>query len=408
MGHYYAGSSATFQVTIQPSQLGLLTNTVTVVAANTVAASSNTATIAISAQVAPVSLLNFSPSLITFDETRNRLFFADQAGIWSIDPETSVMNGPSAFPDQSFGGIAALESSQGALYAFRALQFSRGQFVRIDPDTLAISNWFTGGFTLYDFKISPVDTNVVFISDERASAIAKDSVGLPNYLTYKTHGQFSPDGTKFYVVNPENCELQIFSVSNAGLILAGTQTTGSCSDFKQAGGLLYYDTGMIYDPLAGHKSTNSLTLPTGSSVVPRDDATLDMVTKRNGVWLALRLASDTHQELRRVYLDNVPGLPGRVIAAGDNRIALLTAVGGIYLIDFSPDFLDGQISLLDQTATVTFSTNPGHTYRLERTDHLAGTWSAIGADFAADTSTHELKVSVGQSGSAFFRLIQMQ
>jgi hypothetical protein len=405
------GSTATFSVTVQPGQLGVLTNTVYATAANAPSPTTNAAVRPINAQTGPITLLNFSPSKLTFDPTLNRLFFLENYRVWSVDPDALLLNGPGAFVDETLDTVSVLESSQGALVGFGGgkSSFNGGELFRIDPQTLTISNWFIGPFRQpNDLKISPVDTNLVFLSDERGSAIYRNGLNFPNYITYQTHGFFSPDGTKLYAVNPANCELEIFSLTGAGLILQGTQVTGSCADFKQTGGLLYNDSGMIYDPVAGHKTTNSVTLPAGSSVVLRDDGTLDIVTKTNGVWIARRVASGTHQELRRVYLDDVPGLPGEATAAGDHRIALRTAVGGIYLIDFGSGSLYGRISLTNQTATISFDTNPGHTYRLERTDRLGGTWTPVGSNFVADAGTHDLTVPIDQASTAFFRMVQVQ
>jgi hypothetical protein len=405
------GSAATFSVTVQPGQLGVLTNTVYATAANVPSPTTNPAVTPISAQTGPITLLNFSPSKLTYDPTLNRLFFLENYRLWSVDPDASLLNGPGSFADETLDTISALESSKGALVGFGGGQssFNGGELFRIDPQTLTISNWFIGPFrSPNDLKISPVDTNLVFLSDERGSAIYRNGLNFPNYITYQTHGFFSPDGTKLYTVNPANCELETFSVTGAGLILQGTQVTGSCADFKQTGGFLYNDLGTIYDPVAGHKTTNSVSLPGGSSVVLRDGGTLDIVTKTNGVWIARRVASGTHQELRRVYLDNIPGLPGEATAAGDHRIALRTAVGGIYLIDFASDVLVGRISLTNETATISFDTNAGHTYRLERTDRLGGAWTPAGSNFVADAGTHDLTVPTDQASTAFFRMVQVQ
>jgi hypothetical protein len=87
---------------------------------------------------------------------------------------------------------------------------------------------------------------LLFFSEEIRSALVRGT-STADALPFSTRAEFSPDGAKLYVIDQAACDLLTYDVTGFRSNLAKTQATGSCGDFKQVGGLLYFDSGVIYD-----------------------------------------------------------------------------------------------------------------------------------------------------------------
>jgi hypothetical protein len=193
-----------------------------------------------------------------------------------------------------------------------------------------------------------------------------------------------------------------------GLTLLQSFGAAGCSDFKAANGFLYFNTGAIIDAASGLKLTNSPALSAPSFVLPRTNAVLDVLTRENGIWSVRRLNSQTFQELRRIPVDQIDGSPTQLVSAGESRVAFRTSGLGLYIVDLDPNLLGARIILgSNNSAMVIFDTVPGQRYRVEQLDNIGqGAWTPLGPTFVADGITHSENISLDQTKTDFFRLVQ--
>jgi len=414
-----AGSSVTFRVSVLPTETGTLTNSVDVTADNdtNVANNHSVSTCSISAPNALVTSLDFIPKALAYNAANGQVYFLENLGarrtytpfgvsgslVWSVNPETLKLAGGAQTAIGLVGNDLLDSSPSGSVDVA-----GDAVLVPINPSSLESQTPVTIGRVLYDLAVSPADANLVFISDESGSRLYRNGAPLPNGLEYHARAEFSNDGTILYAVNQETCSLSTYNVSPDGLTLRQALGVIGCSDFKTAHGFLYLNSGAIVDATTGAKLTNSLSLSAPSFVLPRTNDVLDVVTRQNGIWSVRRLNSQTLQEIRRITLDEIDGSPVQIAAAGANRIAIRTSGFGLYLVNLDPGLLSGRITVgNNNSATLTFDTVPGQQYRVERLDNIGqGTWTPLGPNFVADGITHDENISLEQTRSAFFRLVQ--
>jgi hypothetical protein len=267
---------------------------------------------------------------------------------------------------------------------------------------------------LIDLLVSPADTHLVAEVNATGTELIRDGVILPKTTGATGPAQFSSDGSKLYLINAADCVLNIFNVDQNGLTLAETRTNSSCSTFTEADGLLYFDGGTIYDPVADKRTSVGLSPPV--LMLARGSAVLDTLSRSNGLWTVRRLSGPDHRIVRALPLTMLAPSDGifQFTPAGPDRVAILAGTDPVnfpgyrlYIVNLgAPSELTLSISQQDPTTlTLHFDSANGASYRLEtKSDLLASNWTIVQDNIPGTGSAIEMPISFQPQRSAFFRV----
>jgi hypothetical protein len=402
LGTIGPGQGLSYSLSVRPGATGPFTNTILLTTTNTEPAQTlSTQIVNVFLPPGPVlTIRDISARDVAYDAVSGKLFVASAQGIRVIDPQA-----PAILPDLSASPARLVETpaSGGALF----VQFSDlGQITRID---LADSSMFGfGAFTLIDLVAAPNDTHLIAEVRPTSTQIIRDFVTLANITTATGPAQFSSDGTKFYLVNAANCVLNVFNINQNGLILAQTRTNASCSAFTEADGLLYFDGGVIYDPVADKRST--IGIPPPVLMLARGNQILDTLSRSNGIWTLRRLAGADHHLVRSLPLTMLGPSDGISLfkPAGADRVAM-TSGSTLYIIDLAaPSQLSLTASLKDPaTLTVRFDSTLGAIYRIETASTLgASTWTMLQDNIVGTGGIIETPIPLQPQQKAFVRAVR--
>jgi hypothetical protein len=338
-----------------------------------------------------------------FDSVSRRLFLYDGANIWGID-----IDGPEIFGPTSFGAaagnaqLAAAEDGQ-TLYA----AFDNGALVRLDERSLRVITNRTVHVprVTYDVKVSPTDPALVAISLGQGTFLYRNGTSLsPGSGGYGTIA-FSADGTRLYLANQADCTLDILQVSDSGLLPLAVKTNASCSSFELANGLLYFDSGLIYDPAKGEKASQVRISSVPSLVAPDSNGTINLLTRSNGFWVINRLSGDNLQITNGLTLGALTPSPFDLMALDPNDLAVRTS-DTFLLINAASRQVRLQTVLQSRNVVLRFTSIPGMHYRLERTESLSpAQWSTV-TDLNDSSGAIQFTVTPNTTND-FFRVITL-
>ena len=369
------GASVEFSIQVIPLELGSVRSEGNVVANNDLNPANNIAqtSASILRPADQVTEMMFAASDLAWNSLHRKLYFATGGGVMAYDLITSQILGSGHY----FPRIETAPTD-GTVYGVNRF----GTLHRIDPFTFEPTGIFTVGQTVFDIAVSPTNSNLYAVSDQFGTSLVTANGRLGNLIPEQGNAEFSADGTELYFVDSGVCALSVFSVGPDGLTLQRSANFISCSGFTVANGLLYFDSGGVYDPLTLQKRTNSLSLPPPTFVIPRPNGTRDLLNRTNGVWTLRRLHDETLATLASVQIPPFAGTPFEMVPAGPNRVAVRTSSSdaSVYIIAFeSPPALAPQLTASSNgSGTLAFHSIVGTTYRIESSPTLgAPIWTMV-------------------------------
>jgi uncharacterized repeat protein (TIGR01451 family) len=360
------GTVVGFQSTVTPKFTGNFESQVSVSTSNDPSPADNQSTLSIPVYVQTNGLSEIPLKTIdaAFDLASHRLFVYDGANIIPI-----FVEGPEILDPIAVGaGVAKIAIAPGAglLYA----TFDTGALTTIDTHTLAVSS---GGAyapdVTFDMAVSPTNAHLVAISRASGTSLYKNGQGLPIRAASYGSIAFSADGSQLYLSNEEDCSLDVLRVSDAGLGFQVTRTNTPCGGFQVSNGLLYFDSGVIYDPAAGKKVSEIPVSSFPSLIAPDNARVVSFLTRTNGAWVLERLSATNLQLLAQVPLEGFTGSPADLIVSGDEELAIRTSTE-IFLLNLKPEVPRLQAAVRTGDFVLHFSSLPGTHYRIESTDGL--------------------------------------
>ena len=352
--------------------------------------------------ISPVAYVPIEALDLAYDPVTRKLFYATRQFIGYLDPDNTEILAPGREIVLPWSADRLeIPRSGGNLYATHLL----GMTQRFETQKLELGgkNWISLRSVRFDLAASPIDTAVFAVSDESGPYFFLNHTRFTNSTAYSGDFEFSPDGTRAYFIDHFSCDLQVLSLAGHSVTVEQTHTNVSCSGFTALNGLLYFDSGLVFNPVTGAVDPQSLNLQAPSFVIPRDDGTRDILTRTNGVLTLQRIKNSVVE--RSIELSGLPAAPIQMIGAGADNVALRTSNLGFYLVSLA----DPTIPELDITRgstgglTLRFNTAAGSTYRIEQSQNLTTpTWATLRDNIAGGSTIVEAIAPTAQA--TFYRI----
>ena len=351
----------------------VFTNTAQVTAANDPNPANNAATrgTLVTPPSGRVATLSLAPSDIAYWRAAGDVLLTTGQSIHRLDPVASSLTelavSPPWFP------LARLEGGQSPndIFAQGASQLRNiARFFVSGGNAPFAGNL---GFTVIDFSPSPADPDLLVISDDTGTFLARPGVTLPQRIDALGEVEFSENGTQVYFLNVNSCELEIYNVTSEGLVLARPGTPVPCSGMTARGGLIYFNTGLIFDPAAGAASPGSRALPMPSFVAPRANGFVDVLTRVGGSWELRRYQPGSLTPQFTIPLLQISAIPFEMIEAGPEHVAIRS--GSLLLVRMVDEASVTLQAVGGTPPALAFLSTLGKTYRIEETQNLDGPWT---------------------------------
>jgi uncharacterized repeat protein (TIGR01451 family) len=398
------GQSTQFDVTVFPTEALTATNVITISSDNDPNAANNSSQVSISIlhNSDRVTELPIPAADLAYDPLNKRLFIGSGGVVWAYDPADDEIH----LSTSAHNAITRLEvpDTGGSLYVLAA----GGFFYKYDPQTLVGTRIPAPTLTIHDFALSPTNPDLQVFSEARGTYLFQSGAALPNSVPPQGTVAFSADGTRVYLQDP-NCLLSVLNVGESGLTLEVTRSNVVCGDFTVLGDLLYFHSGLIYNPATGVAAANSFNLTPPSYVVPRSTNHIDVLNRTNGAWAVRRLSVTNLQTIRTVPIDPSHGTPLEMIALEPNTVAVRTDAGVVLVVDLG-DRGDLTVSLAfaPNQVTVSFFSVAGQNYRIERTDTLINpTWTTVRDNIAGNGGRIDEIIPTTTGTASFYRVVRL-
>src|SRR5262249_55779963 len=155
-----------------------------------------------------------------------------------------------------------------------------------------------------------------------------------------------------------------------------------CSDFHVRDGLLYFDSGLVYDPSTRKTVGRIAGLGLLSYVLPRQEGLLDVLTRVTDVWRIRRLNATNLQEVASLEIGKLPqGETAQEAVVLQNELAFRTATS-VYIVSLDGGLDPSELRLVaSQTTpgqiTLRFASVQGSDYRIEHSTQISPNWSSL-------------------------------
>jgi uncharacterized repeat protein (TIGR01451 family) len=276
---------------------------------------------------------------------------------------------------------------------------------------------FGVGSAIIDFAVSPADNGMIAVSDTTGTYLTRPGGILPERLPRIGQVEFSEDGTKLYFLDINSCNLEVFLVTSAGLRLEQERVNVDCSDLSVMNGQIFFDSGLIYDPVNFQASTNSLILAEGSLVLPRPDGRSDVLTKTNEQWVLRRLTAGGREPEMSVPVPQLSGTPLELVEAGADYVAIRTraAAGGetgardVFVVNLADtSTLSLRIQRNNPQLALSFFGAAGKSYRIEQNSGLSALeWTLLRDNLPGNDGFVNEVLAAGER-VRFFRVIEVR
>jgi hypothetical protein len=410
LGTVQPGQVISYTVYVRLGVPGPFTNSVLLTTTNALPAqTASMQTINVTVPVGPIlAIRDISARDLGYDSRSGKLFANSSLNAtWVIDPQA-----PAILPFLPVIGVGAIDAptSGGALFVLvpGGPNGDRNPHLeRIDTEDFTVAKYPLGG-SVIDILAAPIDTHLVAVVNTAGIDLIRDGFGPPG-TTVTGPAQFSADGTKLYVVNAVDCVLNIFNVDQTKLTLAQTRTNAGCSAFTEADGLLYFDGGVVYDPVADKRST--IGLPPPVQMLARGNQVVDTLSRSNGIWTLRRLAGADHHVVRSVPLNVIGPSDGIALfkPAGSDRVAI-TSGSTLYIVNLgAPSQLSVEVSLRDPaTVLLRVDSTADAVYRIEtESTPGASNWTTVEDNIGGTGGIIERSIPIQAQQNAFFRAVRL-
>lgn len=408
LGNIPSGGSASFAITVMPKFPGIITNRVTVGATNDFSPLNNTNAFAFEVK-APTSGLTrvHLPSLVdaAYDPAGRRIVAYADSLLWSIEPDGPALD---QFAGPYFGARRVTASVDGTVYAGL---YDGGLKLAKIPGT---PEFLGSGVQLTDIATSPSDPNLLAISTPSGTSLFRSGEALPSGINADGYIDFSPDGSKLYRTDPLTCDLSTYSISQSGVTLQSSAPGVSCGEFTSANGLLFFDSGLVFDPAIGKAATNFPAFVPPVFYVPNSNGEVDVLNRAGGLWTVYRLRRDTNSVYRQFASRDIGAITNpivKAVAAGNNHVAYETT-SELVVIDLPADSAAITATLLRNSSggvSIRFASIGGAQYRIETTPNLTNpAWVPYGATFSGTGGAITQPIQPLSGAAAFFRIVRVQ
>lgn len=382
LGDIPAGASREYTFAVLPKSPGRFANSIFLGANNHLAPATNVLAFAVEAPTNGLIRFNRAVTEAVYAPRAGSVVAYDGARLWPLDPAAQRFGDVLA----NYPGATKLAAAPGAdlLYLGYHQNVPRGGAIAQIPGT----PWLVVGDPHYlvqavDIEVSPQNPDLIAVSVlSPPSTTLYDSGALRGSAISQTGNLgFSPDGSKLYRNHSQDCSLSIYSVSPNGLTLDKTIPNVSCSDFAVIQGLLFFDSGLVYNPATESPSNRAPGL-LPPVFFAASASGFDALVRTNGNWGVRRFrtaANDRFEEYAFRPLGPITDPVLDAFSAGPNRIAYRTS-SELVVADLPPDptSITATIQRGSGAVLIRFATTEGATYRVESTQTLgAPQWSAV-------------------------------
>jgi hypothetical protein len=368
----------------------------------------NTFAISVSPQTNDVRRFRYPFLDAVYDRFNNNIVGYDGVALWRLNP-----NGPRLLePSGDFGGAPRLAIGPDGVAYFGLYGPAHGHWAYIGqfPGNAQL---ITTTAALVDMEVSPTNPALLAVSFANGTFLYNNGTLLPASVLEKGNVRFSSDGAKLYIGNTENCSLSINAATANGIVLEKTVPTLSCSDFIVGGGLLLFDSGLIYDPALGQSPAGAPTFVPPAFFAPNGYAGFDVMNRSNSVWTVRRYRRTTTAGYEQFASREVGAIPNSVLdlfSAGEDRVAYRTA-SEIAWLDLPGDPSSIRARIERQSGNqiaIGFTSVQGAQYRIElRNEITTGQWASVGGELAGNGGLISQAVSTDGAARAYYRIVRL-
>jgi hypothetical protein len=408
IGDLAAGAVQRFSIQLLPKTPGPLTNRVAIAANNDLSLENNTNVFVAEVNRPTNGLARLQLPLVDaiFDRPDNRIVAADGVNLWWVNPDELRIAEPIYF-----AATRLAAGPNGVVYA--GLHNAGNDYSLYIGQFPGNPLFIAEHVPITDLEGSPTDPALLAVSTTSGTSLYRDGLLLPNSVSDKGYLEFSSDGTELYLVNAETCDLKSYAITETGITLKNTFSTLSCSDFRSGGGLLFFDSGLVFDPVLGQKAPGVPTFTLPAFIIPNSVGAFDVLHRTNNLWGIRRFRRSASGEFEQFASRDIGSIANPVVevfSAGDDRLAYRTSSELVWIdLPADPSSLKASISL--RTANeirIRFPSVSGAEYRIESRAELGqGQWTPVGNDLTGDGGFISVTLPAGNAPHGYYRVARL-